>query len=439
MATASASIEPIEPIAINGRYFWKGDERFMVNGVAYQLYRRKPESPNAAADPLADEALEDLKLSLPLFKELGLNTLFVFSIDASKNHDEAMRLLAEAGIYVLTCVASPSSSIRRSAPFESYTPALLNTFFGVVDEMSKYPNTLGLIVANEVINSAPSTPAAPVVRAVTRDIKQYMRLAAEVRGQRVLPLGVSAADVMNLIMPQFHYFCGGGEAGEEVEGQCDFYSFNTYSWVGEASMQISGYNRKVELFQDTHVPVFFSEYGAHIGRPRIFRETEAIYSPEMAHVFSGGIVYEFMQGPNNYGLVKRLETTKNDDYLDYLDEGYQVETTLGRKPDFVSLSASLRSSAEHRRRPRTLPEYTTRGGESGGALRRPAMPLQPSNFWRVDRPMPECPLEWDDVQARIEDAEWVDVEQEIRDLPVEDLAATMWERFRIDGTGPAFW
>ena len=45
-------------------------------------------------------------------------------------------------------------------------------------------------------------------------------------------------------------------------------------------------------------------------------------------------------------------------------------------------------------------------------------------------------MNWDEAKEQIEDREWVDVERDILDLEVEDLAATVWQRFRIDGTGP---
>lgn len=40
--------------------------------------------------------------------------------------------------------------------------------------------------------------------------------------------------------------------------------------------------------------------------PRIFTEVQALYSNDMVNVFSGGLVYEFTQEPNNFGLVEIL-------------------------------------------------------------------------------------------------------------------------------------
>ena len=104
------------------------------------------------------------------------------------------------------------------APLESYNQELLQHYFSTIDCMAAYPNTLGVLVANEVINSHASTAAAPVIRAVTRDIKRYMALAEEISEQRVLPAGYSAADVRMFTRSTFEYLTAGSQ-----EEAIDFY------------------------------------------------------------------------------------------------------------------------------------------------------------------------------------------------------------------------
>lgn len=41
----------------------------------------------------------------------------------------------------------------------------------------------------------------------------------------------------------------------------------------------------------------------NIIQPRIFQEIEAIFQPPMSDTFDGGLVYEYSQGENDYGLV----------------------------------------------------------------------------------------------------------------------------------------
>lgn len=44
----------------------------------------------------------------------------VYTVDNSKNHDECMQLLADAGIYLALDVNSPHYSINRNEPSASY-------------------------------------------------------------------------------------------------------------------------------------------------------------------------------------------------------------------------------------------------------------------------------------------------------------------------------
>lgn len=61
---------------------------------------------------------------------------------------------------------------------------------------------------------------------------------------------------------------------------------------------------QVENYTGYSIPLFLSEYGCNKIKPRIFNEVKALYSTQMTSVFSGGLVYEFTQEPNDYGLVQ---------------------------------------------------------------------------------------------------------------------------------------
>jgi hypothetical protein len=127
-----------------------------------------------------------------------------------------MKLLEEAGIYVVVVSACPllcylyvelttyvsmkgvstsKNCISRVAPTESYNPSTMTSFFQRVDAMAKFPNTLGLLAATELINNDDSMPVAAVLKAVVRDMKKYMKIQNEANGQRVLPIGYQASTV----------------------------------------------------------------------------------------------------------------------------------------------------------------------------------------------------------------------------------------------------
>jgi hypothetical protein len=124
-----------------------------------------------------------------------------------------MKLLEEAGIYVFAVsvypslrflyieltihvsikgVTTPKNCISRVDP-ESYNPDNMTSFFKRVDTMARFPNTLGLLVSSELINSDETMPIAAILKAVVRDLKKYMKIQNGAHGQRVLPLGYQAA------------------------------------------------------------------------------------------------------------------------------------------------------------------------------------------------------------------------------------------------------
>ena len=69
-----------------------------------------------------------------------------------------------------------------------------------------------------------------------------------------------------------------------------------------------------------------SEYGC-ITNNRTFQEVAALYNTEMTGVFSGGLVYEYSEEGNGYGLVTISDdkVTPNADFT-YLQSAYAAQT-----------------------------------------------------------------------------------------------------------------
>ena len=59
--------------------------------------------------------------------------------------------------------------------------------------MASFPNTLGALIADQLINNKNSERWAPVIKAIVRDIKKYMKLTNHKTGQRCLPIGFGGA------------------------------------------------------------------------------------------------------------------------------------------------------------------------------------------------------------------------------------------------------
>lgn len=185
-----------------------------------------------------------------------------------------------------------------AAPWESYYAGYLNRTFAVVEAFKDYPNTAAFFSGNEVIfDEENGATVPPYIRAVTRDLKNYIAKNAD----RAIPVGYSAADVRSILFDSWQYLqC---EDEEDEASRVDLFALNSYSWCGNSTFTESGYDKLIEGFEGSSVPIFFSEFGCNTPSPRVFTEVPEIYSDEMQNVFSGGIVYEYAQEDNNYGLV----------------------------------------------------------------------------------------------------------------------------------------
>jgi len=155
--TSSASLPTI---TVKGNAFYNGTERFYIRGVDYQ-----PGGSSDVTDPLA--TYSTCSRDIPYFQKLGLNTIRVYTVDNSANHDECMNALAAAGIYLALDVNTPKYSLNRDDPAKSYNAEYLQSIFATIDTFANYTNTLLFFSGNEVINTANSTSAAPYVKVCT--------------------------------------------------------------------------------------------------------------------------------------------------------------------------------------------------------------------------------------------------------------------------------
>ncbi|CCD22994.1 1,3-beta-glucanosyltransferase NDAI_0A08410 [Naumovozyma dairenensis CBS 421] len=331
----SSSNSTLAPIEIKGNAFFNSEsgDRFYIRGVDYQ-----PGGSSNLTDPLAD--VDICKRDVPVFKDLGINTIRVYTVDNSLDHEECMQLLADAGIYLILDVNTPDSSISRYNPACSYNADYLQNVFATIDVFAKYDNVLGFFAGNEVINSKNTTNTATYVKAVVRDMKKYIKA----RDYRKIPIGYSAADIVENRQLAAEYF----NCGSDDDSRIDMFGVNDYSWCGQSSFVTSGYNTKMQLYKGYSIPIFLSEFGCNeVVSSRPFTEIEAIYSTQMSSVFSGGLVYEYSNETNNYGLVQINgdTVTKLDDFVNLKNEyskvsnptgdgGYSTSNNYSTCPDF---------------------------------------------------------------------------------------------------------
>jgi hypothetical protein len=171
----------------------------------------------------------------------------------------------------------------------------------VVEAFKDYPNLLGFFAGNEIINDIPTAgPTPPYIRAVQRDLKNYISAHSD----RKIPVGYSAAQVQEVLHDTWAYLeCD----NDGDDSRSDFFGLNSYSWCGDASsFTISNYNVLADWFNNSTIPVFFSEFGCNTPAPRLFQEIPVLYGPQMT-ALSGGLVYEWTQSPAKYGLAETEE------------------------------------------------------------------------------------------------------------------------------------
>lgn len=275
-----------------------------------------------------------------------------------------MEQLASADIYVIADLGEPGTSIRSNDP--EWDVTLYQRYTGVVDALQKYKNVVGFFAGNENVSAGNQTSAAAFVKAAVRDVKGYI----SARGyRRTLGVGYATADVPTRDELAHYFACEPGNSGNST--QIDYWGYNVYSWCGDSNYASSSYGERVEFFSDYPVPVFFAEYGCIEGLEseggatnRPFTEVQVLFG-NMTSVFSGGIVYEWFMGANNYGLV---ELTDND-------------ASVSPYPDFTSLQSQLASIS---------PTITQRSAYTP-ANSAPACPTVDASWQAEASPLPPSP------------------------------------------------
>ncbi|KAI0977295.1 family 72 glycoside hydrolase [Xylaria arbuscula] len=333
LAAVDAALEPI--VMKGSKFFTKSGDQFYLKGIAYQQEAGgtgpggdTSDSSNKYVDPLATE--KTCKRDIPILEKLGVNAIRTYAINPDSDHSACMKLLEDAGIYVVADLGEPALSINRDDPV--WNVELFERYKGVIDNLGKYDNVIGFFAGNEVTNNATNTGASAYVKAATRDTKKYIA-DKMTKGGRWMGVGYAANDDAEIRANMAQFF----NCGDQDEA-IDFWGYNIYSWCGKSSFEKSGYDVQVEFFSNYSVPVFFAEYGCNTvggAEGRLWDDTTALYSDKMTGVFSGGIVYMFHEEENDYGVAKvsgdDVKTLKNYDVL---------KTKLAAvKPSSTSMSA----------------------------------------------------------------------------------------------------
>ncbi|KAJ5583765.1 hypothetical protein N7535_002385 [Penicillium sp. DV-2018c] len=327
-----AAVADLDPIVIKGTKFFysSNNTQFYMRGIAYQ---QESTDSNSYKDPLADA--EACARDVPILQELRTNVIRTYAINATADHSACMKLLQDAGIYVISDLSEPKLSINRDDPL--WNTELFQRYTDVVDELAQYSNVIGFFAGNEVSNNVATSDASAFVKAAVRDTKRHIKK----KGYRPMGVGYATADVSSIRANMADYFdC------EDTDEAIDFWGYNIYSWCGSSTYTKSRYKDRTEEFANYSVPVFFAEYGCNEVQPRTFTDVKALYSDPMAEVWSGGIVYMYFQEANDYGLVSVIDSTSVktlSDFKYYSSQIANVDPTGTNKASYTPTMAALRS------------------------------------------------------------------------------------------------
>ncbi|EPQ28890.1 uncharacterized protein PFL1_03691 [Pseudozyma flocculosa PF-1] len=307
----------IPQITRRGKYLYDGDNRFYIKGIAYQEAAAVAEStqaneenggfpePDSYTDPLA--LPEACARDVANLRDLGVNTVRVYSVNSALDHDACMKSFSDAGIYVILELALPlNGSINRAEP--TWDVGLLDLYITTIDAFAGYDNLLAVGLANEVVTQSSNANAAPFIKAAARDIKAYLRAQGH---DRILTSyastdGASGLDNWRDQLAQF-LTCGSDDVS------IDLYGLNSYAWCGNSSYDASGYDSLVQEFSNLPVAAYLSEFGCVQGldgQPRPWTEVASLLSAPMTDTFSGGIAFSYF--PQDYGLDYGLVSVSGD-------------------------------------------------------------------------------------------------------------------------------
>lgn len=187
-------------------------------------------------------------------KALGVNSIRVYHIDPSLDHDGCMAAFSDAGIYAFVDLDNAvKGGLVDQTHIEPLQPALsqfqVDSYNKALDAIAKYDNLGGVFIGNEIMTLANESLVAPYVKAAAVAVKKYR----DGKSLRKIPVGYSAADVSGLRpMLQNYMACDSNQ-----DNNLDFFGLNAYEWCGGSSYHTSGYDMLQANASGYSIPLFF--------------------------------------------------------------------------------------------------------------------------------------------------------------------------------------
>ncbi|KAL2843050.1 Glucanosyltransferase-domain-containing protein, partial [Aspergillus pseudodeflectus] len=300
IAAATAVLGETEPIAIQGSKFLRPatGEQFILKGLHYSL--TTDNNNDDSNDPLANPTA--CKRDIPYFESLGINTISVYTVDATADHDECMRLLDNAGIYVIPYL-NPLTGLDTgnvtwtTEDFAAQT-ALVDAFVGYENVLAFFFQVDSTLAAQRAAGNRNETEGSALfsayAKSVVRDVKAYIAS----KENRKIPVGY-ATRATELMEDEINYFtCG------DQEERVDILGIRSESWCAGSTFASSGWEDLTDELWFPSVPVVMAEYycADPEDRDEEMGDVAALYGEEMAFDWSGGMFYTY--AGSDYGLVE---------------------------------------------------------------------------------------------------------------------------------------
>lgn len=307
-------VQNLAPILPKGNRFFHSvtGEHFPIKGIAY--YPRPNDGPlsiSNSVDFYTDDYRSLWEADIANFRRLGVNTIRIYAVDPSINHDNFMCALQEAGIYVILELLADCEDcgIGPDEAPSCYPNSLKRRGQFIINEFSKYSNLLLFSAGNEVTMHARNRTIsinAACQKKFIRDMRWYVDSCSANPASslpRKVPIGMANWD--NQRMLQAQYFTCRTDPEDLLEN-VEWYGLNTYQHCDPNATtvaQLGGWENVRGDFAllNLAVPVVITEYGcrerfASIGvfeAQRNWLQVDAIYSPLYAATLAGAVVFEY--------------------------------------------------------------------------------------------------------------------------------------------------
>jgi hypothetical protein len=251
----------MNPAVIKGKRFFDSQRGayIPIKGIAY--YPRPNDGPlstSNSVDFFTDEFKDLWEADIAQFSQLGINTIRIYGVDPSQNHDAFMCALQNVGIYVIFGLLADCGADCSIGPVQApacYPPLVKTRGQFIINTFSKYRNTLAFSAGNEVAWYAREAGGetswnAPCQKQFLRDMRSYIHGCSAIANSilpRKVPIGLVTAGFDRSLKAR--YFGCRTDPNDELEN-AEWYGINSYRHCDPNAVSVDELTGILELQQD---------------------------------------------------------------------------------------------------------------------------------------------------------------------------------------------